>query len=87
MQHMPLIIALAAVSALAATTASADTKRHARHVHHARAPAERAASPRPSFEPARIIEVRPGVFISSYGCITDDGYGRWSVCGQGRGGD
>jgi hypothetical protein len=89
MRHVSLIIGVAAVSALAATAASAVTRHHARHVHHARAPAqaERAASPRPSFEPARIIEVRPGVFISSYGCITDDGYGRWSVCGQGRGGD
>jgi hypothetical protein len=39
-----------------------------------------------SFEPARIIEARPGVFVSSYGCITDEGYGRWTYCGQGRGG-
>jgi hypothetical protein len=31
-----------------------------------------------------MIEARPGVFISSYGCITDEGYGRWTYCGQDR---
>jgi hypothetical protein len=89
MKHMPLVIGLAAAAALGATAASAATKHHARYVRHARAPAtvERVANPHPSFEPARIIEARPGVFISSYGCITDEGYGRWSYCGQGRGGN
>jgi hypothetical protein len=38
------------------------------------------AAPASSFEPARMIEVRPGVIISSYDCITDDGYGRWRPC-------
>jgi hypothetical protein len=31
-------------------------------------------------QPARMIEVRPGVWISSYGCITDEGYGRYNSC-------
>jgi hypothetical protein len=31
-------------------------------------------------QPARMIEVRPGLWISSYGCITDDGYGRYLPC-------
>jgi hypothetical protein len=34
----------------------------------------------PSYAPAHIIQVRPGVFISNYDCITDDGYGRWRPC-------
>jgi hypothetical protein len=29
---------------------------------------------------AHMIEVRPGLWISSYGCITDDGYGRRLPC-------
>ena len=33
-----------------------------------------------SFEPARMIEVRPGLIISSYDCVTDEGYGRWRPC-------
>lgn len=36
-------------------------------------------------EPARMIEVRPGVWISSYGCVTDEGYGRISPCDVGEG--
>jgi hypothetical protein len=47
---------------------------------HARRPAAHAYTRSPSFEPARIIEVRPGVFISSYDCITDEGQGRWRPC-------
>ena len=31
-------------------------------------------------QPARMIEVKPGVWISSYGCITDEGYGRYNSC-------
>jgi hypothetical protein len=31
-------------------------------------------------QPARMIEVRPGLWISSFGCISDDGYGRYLPC-------
>jgi hypothetical protein len=31
-------------------------------------------------QPARMIEVKPGYWISSYGCVTDDGYGRRLPC-------
>jgi hypothetical protein len=35
----------------------------------------------PGFQqPARMIEVKPGYWISSYGCVTDDGYGRRLPC-------
>jgi hypothetical protein len=33
-----------------------------------------------SQQPARMIEVRPGLWISSYGCVTDEGYGRYLPC-------
>ncbi len=74
-----LIAAVAACVAIAATTADA---RHGRR--HAHAPWAASVRPSPSYgvhqEPARMIEVRPGLYISSYGCITDEGYGRYSPC-------
>ena len=86
MRYVPAIAATAAL-ALAASAAAAASKHHPRHARHARAAAVVAPAPSSSFAPARMIEARPGVFISSYGCITDEGYGRWLYCGQGRGGD
>ena len=68
---------------LAATAGNATTKHHARGV--ARASAAPPPIQRPMLdEPAHMVEVRPGVIISSYGCITDDGYGRWLPCGAGK---
>jgi len=82
-----LLLGLAAALALAAPAASAASN-HYRHVRKAHVPAvpRHVSGFGSSVEPARIIEARPGVFISSYGCITDEGYGRWTYCGQGRGG-
>ena len=37
-------------------------------------------------QPARMIEVRPGYWISSYGCVSDEGYGRHSPCDYTDGG-
>lgn len=42
-----------------------------------------AATPGGPFAPARIVEVRPGVFVSSYDCVIDEGYGRYRLCSQG----
>jgi len=70
--HRPLVVA----SVLALVTVDSALAKHYRH--RARVPAGPAAVD--SFDPARIIQVRPGVFISSYDCITDDGYGRWRPC-------
>lgn len=41
---------------------------HARHARHARPP---EIAPAQSFAPARMIEVRPGLWVGSYQCITD----------------
>jgi hypothetical protein len=79
-----LAVVAAAALMLAGSAASAASKHH-RYARHARTPAAAAPAPQSSYGPARIIEARPGVFISSYGCITDEGYGRWTYCGQGRG--
>ena len=82
MRYVPAI-AMTAALALAASAAAAAPKHH-RYARHARAPAADAPAPSSSFAPPRMIEARPGVWISSYGCITDEGYGRWLYCGQGR---
>jgi len=85
MRNLGLALALVAAVTLAATVASASPKQHVRHARAApSASVQRAPD---SMQPPRMIEARPGVFVSSYGCITDDGYGRWLYCGQGRGGD
>jgi hypothetical protein len=83
---MRYALAFAAAAALvtATTATSAASKHHPRYARHARAPAV-VETPRSSLAAPHMIEARPGVFISSYGCITDEGYGRWTYCGQGRG--
>jgi hypothetical protein len=40
---------------------------HARHARHARSP---ASAPAQSFAPARMIEVRPELWVGSYQCVT-----------------
>ena len=30
--------------------------------------------------PPRMIELRPGYWISTWGCFTDEGYGRYNSC-------
>jgi len=66
-----------------ATASSAGHKHHARHVQHPWAGPAPIQAPMMN-EPAHMVEVRPGVIISSYGCITDEGYGRWLPCGAGK---
>jgi hypothetical protein len=72
--HWPLV----AATVLALVTADSALAKHYRH--RARPPVPAAAGVQSSFAPPRIIQVRPGVFISSYDCITDEGYGRWRPC-------
>jgi hypothetical protein len=70
---------LVAASILALVTVDSALAKHYRH--RARVLGGPAAMEvGSSFGPARIVQVRPGVFISSYDCITDDGYGRWRPC-------
>jgi hypothetical protein len=71
---------IAAASVLALATVDVAWA-SAKHRHHG---AYVAPAPVSSYEPARMIEVRPGVIISSYDCITDEGYGRWRRCSDGK---
>jgi len=73
--HLPIV----AATVLALVTADSALAKHYRH----RTPVPvgpAALEAQSSFAGPRIIQVRPGVFISSYDCITDDGYGRWRPC-------
>jgi hypothetical protein len=84
MRYVPLIAVTAAL-ALTASAAVAAKKHHPRNARHHPYAASVAPRTDSGFAPAHMIEARPGVFISSYGCIQDEGYGRWTYCGQGRG--
>lgn len=79
-----ILIAAASIGLVVASTA-ADAKHRKWHVRHA--PAATVQS-NPFYgikqEPARMIEVKPGLYISSYGCVTDEGYGRYLPCDAGR---
>lgn len=67
-------IAIAAIFVMPA--ASAEAKRDKSHAHQkVQTPAAMSAH-----TPARMIEVRPGYWISSYGCAQDAGYGRFTPC-------
>jgi hypothetical protein len=79
MKSFWVVAALPALVLLAIDTAGATVKH--RHRHYA---APVAVAPTSSFAPARMIEVRPGVIISSYDCIIDEGYGRYRRCSDGK---
>ena len=79
-----LIAGVAACLVVASTAADARHRKwHARHAHTT------YVQPGPFYgvkqEPARMIEIKPGLYISSYGCVTDEGYGRYLPCDAGRG--
>ena len=76
-RHWPIIVA--AVAALATCDAAFAASKH-RHGARYRASAPVAVGQAPAYGSARMIEVRPGLFISSYDCVTDEGYGRYSPC-------
>lgn len=82
MRFVPAIAVTAAL-VLTASTAAAAKKHHPRYARQPHA-AYVAPGTDSGFGPPHMIEARPGVFISSYGCIQDEGYGRWTYCGQGR---
>ena len=80
-RHWPIVgLSVLALAAIDAAHAGAKHRKHARHVV---AYPSASVAPPSSFEPARMYEARPGVWISTYDCITDDGYGRWRPCGSG----
>ncbi len=79
MRYVPAI-AITAALMLAATAVSAASKHHRHYARHPRAPAVQYA-PVPTYGPAPIE--RPRAFVPEGTCIQDEGYGRWTYCGQG----
>jgi hypothetical protein len=83
MKHHWPIMALSVIALAAIDTAYAGAKqRHHHATHHARVAAGNVAPPSSS-GPPRMYEARPGVWISTWDCITDEGYGRWRPCSSG----
>ena len=82
MKVKSLLAFVSVVSLVAVNAAVAASKHSSRHARHApRGPA--IVTTVPAYAPARMIEVRPGIFISSYDCYTDEGYGRLRSCSAG----
>jgi hypothetical protein len=80
-RHWP-IVGLSVIALAAIDTGSATAKK--RHPS-ARVATGTVAPPSSSFAPPRMYEARPGVWISTWDCITDEGYGRWRPCSAGGG--
>jgi hypothetical protein len=79
-RHWPLV-ALSVIALAAIDTAGAKQRYHGAR-HGVRYAPHSAVSPS-SFDPPRMYEARPGVWISTWDCITDEGYGRWRPCSAG----
>jgi hypothetical protein len=85
MKAQCLIVGLSMVALAAVDTSHAASKKRQQDARPGVRHAPANVAPRSSFEPARMYEARPGVWISTYDCITDEGYGRWRPCSSGGG--
>jgi hypothetical protein len=83
-RHWP-IVALSVVALATIDVAHASAKQRHHGARHGVRHAPGSVAPASSFGPARMYEARPGVWISTYDCITDEGYGRWRPCSAGGG--
>jgi hypothetical protein len=79
-----LAIALA-VTSLVGITAAAAKRHHVRHGHPVHSTTyPQAAYPVPgAADQPRMYQARPGVWISTWDCIIDEGNGRWLPCSVG----
>jgi hypothetical protein len=73
-------VAITAALALTVSAAADASKKHPRY-HGPRAPAAVAPAPPWNYGPGYI---RPRANVPPNTCIQDEGYGRWTYCGQGR---
>lgn len=81
-QEAPMKTFPLAVSLVLALTSLADAKQTKRHKHTMKSAPAAAHAHEAGFQPrsARMIEVKPGYWISSFGCALDAGYGRFTAC-------
>jgi hypothetical protein len=78
LRSLAVLLGAAAAMSAFADTADAASKRHKRVARPA--PVARHVAPAFRQEPARMIEIAPGKWISNWGCYTDEGYGRYGTC-------
>ena len=76
---------LCCVFVIAAISSPADAARKDKRVVKRAPPGAHFEPPIARQNPARMIEVRPGQWISSWGCYTDEGYGRIGTCDRREG--
>jgi hypothetical protein len=74
-------IVACAFSILATSDAAEAARKHKRNLK----PLPRAAVSTFQQSPAHMIEIRPGQWISSWGCYTDEGNGRVGTCDRREG--
>jgi hypothetical protein len=81
MIRKPLSLLLAAALIVPALAAPAEAAKK-RHKRTAQPSQPTYAGPPKTYHqaPARMIEIAPGKWISSWGCFTDEGYGRYGTC-------
>ena len=80
-RSLTVLLALAVSVAAFGSSADAASKRHKRAMNEAPV----AGTPAFRQEPPRMYEVRPGYWISTWGCFTDEGYGRIGSCDRRHG--
>ena len=78
------IAGLSVIAIAAMDTAYVGAKQRHHGTGHARI-ATGSVAPPSSWGPPRMYEARPGVWISTWDCVTDEGYGRWRPCSAGGG--
>ena len=88
-RSIAVILGAAVVLSAFGTTADAAKKPPQRVVHTPVAAQPARIGPPATYrqEPARMIEIAPGKSISSWGCYTDEGYGRYGSCDMREGAD
>ena len=80
-----VVLAACALSAVAIATLPAAAKHQKKHARVPRADSHAVASA-PVHDEPHMVQVRPGLWISSWDCIQDEGYGRWTPCSIGNAG-
>jgi hypothetical protein len=79
------ILAVLVTAASVGVAAGADIPAH--HRHHPMREVFVPPAPIGPFgwfpEPAHMVQVRPGYWISNYDCVTDEGQGRYLPCDMG----
>jgi hypothetical protein len=87
MSRRSLAVILGAVVALTFATTADAAKKRKRVVQPRLVVQPHYVGPPKTYrqEPARMIEIAPGKWISSWGCFTDEGYGRYGSCDRREG--